>query len=124
MKIKAIKTSGGLSPASLPDVDAFDKLADGEVYAIEIKPIDARSTDQNAMLWALLTELSIAKRWHGRRLSPASWKTLITASMDEAITVPSINGSQLVVIGKSTSHMTKAQLSNVIEMCHYLLQEL
>ena len=121
MKFRAIKTSGGLIPAMPVDVDALEKLADGEVYQVDAKPESQRTTDQNSLMWAALTELSLKRTWHGKRLSPASWKTLITASMDEVLTVPSIGGGRFVVIGKSTSNMSKKQLGDVIDMIHFLI---
>lgn len=74
-----------------------------------------RSNDQNALMWALLTELSRQVDWHGQRLSKEEWKDVLTASLKRQKVVPGIDGG-FVVLGSSTSRMTKAEMTELIEL--------
>jgi hypothetical protein len=74
-----------------------------------------RSLEQNAALWAKLGEIAAQVVWHGRNLSPESWKTIFTASLKKQDVVPGIDGG-FVVMGTSTSRMTKAELSDLLEL--------
>ena len=75
----------------------------------------ARSTDQNAKLWAMLTEIALQVEWHGAKLKPDDWKVMFTASLRKARVVPNLEGDGFVVIGMSTSDMSKAELSDLLE---------
>lgn len=73
-----------------------------------------RSLDQNAKMWAMLTDISRQVTWHGVKLSPTDWKHLVTASVFGIKMVPGLDGG-FVALGKATSRMTKSQLSDVVE---------
>ena len=75
-----------------------------------------RSTDQNSLLWALLTEVSREVSWYGQKLSPDDWKDVFTASLRKARVVPGIDPGSFVVLGLHTSDMTKDEMSNLIEL--------
>lgn len=74
-----------------------------------------RSLEQNAALWAKLGEVAAQVVWHGRKLSPESWKTIFTASLKKQDVVPGIDGG-FVVMGTSTSRMSKRELSDLLEL--------
>lgn len=78
---------------------------------------DGRSNEQNRKLWALLNEVSQQVEWFGERLSPEDWKTVFTASLRQQRAVPGIDGG-LVMLGMSTSRMSKAEFSELIELIH------
>ena len=40
-----------------------------------------RSTDQNALLWAMLTDVARQVDWYGQKLTAADWKDVFTASL-------------------------------------------
>ena len=40
-----------------------------------------RSLSQNALLWALLTDISDQVNWYGKKLSPEDWKSVFTAGL-------------------------------------------
>ena len=88
-------------------------LTAGEVLITLGRP--KRSNDQNAMMWALLTDVSKQVDWHGHRLSPDDWKQVFTASLLHQRAVPGIDGG-FVVLGTSTSKMSKQTLSDLIEL--------
>lgn len=81
---------------------------------VEIKPI-TRSLEQNARLWAMLTDLSEQVTWHGLKLSPEDWKHVMTAGLKSQRAVPGIDGG-FVVLGQSTSKMGKAEMTELQEL--------
>lgn len=86
-----------------------------EGYYVEVKP-PTRSLEQNARLWAFLTDVSEQVDWYGQKLSPEDWKTMFTASLRKANVVPGIDQGSFVVTGLHTSKMTKAELSDLLEL--------
>lgn len=76
-----------------------------------------RSLDQNALLWPLLNEVSRQVIWHGKRLSREEWKDVFTAALKKQTVVPGIDGG-FVVCGRSTSLMSKAEFSELIELIY------
>lgn len=75
-----------------------------------------RSLDQNALLWALLGDLSRQVEWYGTHLSADDWKDVLTASLRKARVVPGIDPGTFVPLGMRTSDMTKAEFSDLIEL--------
>src|SRR6056297_1457521 len=65
-----------------------------------------RSTDQNARMWAMLTDVSQQVDWYGNRLTPEEWKQVFTAALRRQRAVPGIDGG-FVVLGASTRKMSK-----------------
>ena len=90
-------------------VAAVKQAPDG--YRVEIKQA-TRSLEQNARLWAMLTDISRQVEWYGRRLTPEEWKHVFTASLAKQDVVPGIDGG-FVVLGKSTSKMTKGEMAEL-----------
>lgn len=74
-----------------------------------------RNLDQNAKLWALLTEVSAQVNWHGNHLTPEDWKSVFSAALKKQKVVPGIDGG-FVVCGQSTSKMSKSEFSEMIEL--------
>jgi hypothetical protein len=74
-----------------------------------------RSLMQNNRLWALLTDVSHQVDWYGRKLAPQEWKDVFTAAMKKQDVVPGIEGG-FVVLGRSTSNMTKAEMNDLQEI--------
>ena len=84
-------------------------------YVVTVKP-PTRSLEQNAKLWMLLDDVAKQVTWHGRKLSPEDWKNLFTAALQKQDVVPNIDGTGFVVLGVSTRTMTKARMSELIEL--------
>jgi hypothetical protein len=78
---------------------------------------ETRSLEQNAKLWAMLGEISEQVDWYGQKLSPEDWKHILTASLKKQRAVPGIDGG-FVVLGQSTSKMSVAEMSELIELMH------
>jgi hypothetical protein len=83
-------------------------------WVLTVKPAN-RSTEQNARLWAMLTEISDQVDWYGQKLTPDEWKDVFTAAMKRSKVVPGLDGG-FVVCGQSTSKMTRAEMSEMQEM--------
>lgn len=78
---------------------------------------ETRTIKQNKMMWSCLTDLSKQVDWYGQKLSPDDWKHVLTASLRKQRAVPGIDGG-FVVIGLSTSKMTVAEMTELIELSH------
>jgi len=89
-------------------------LMAGHRMVVEIKP-ETRTLAQNARLWAMLTDVAKQVDWYGRKLSAEEWKHVMTASMTKQDVVPGIDGG-FVVLGKSTSKMTKPEMSELQQL--------
>jgi hypothetical protein len=78
-----------------------------------------RSTDQNAKMWACLTDIASQVPWHGIKLSPDDWKFLfLDALKRELRMVPNIDGTGFVNLGRSSSDLSKSEMSDLIELIH------
>lgn len=78
---------------------------------LTVKP-STRSLEQNARMWAMLTEISEQLEWYGHRLTAEEWKDVFSAAMKRAKVVPGLDGG-FVVCGQSTSKMTRAEMSEM-----------
>lgn len=91
----------------------------GGALVIEIRK-STRSLEQNAMLWSILSDLAEQVRWpvNGamRFLEAEEWKDILTAGLKrEQQMAAGIDGG-FVMLGQRTSKMTKAELSDLIEL--------
>lgn len=93
---------------------AIDAADDG--YVVTIKP-PTRNLEQNAALWALLSEVSKQVEWYGNLLTTEEWKDVFTASLRKEKVVPGISGG-FVVLGQRTSKMSKSEFSELLELAH------
>jgi hypothetical protein len=76
-----------------------------------------RTTDQNSKLWASLTDIATQLPWHGIKLSPDDWKLLfLDALKREVRMVPNIDGNGFVSLGRSSSDLSKAEFSDLLEI--------
>lgn len=76
----------------------------------------SRSLDQNALMWARLTEIARQVDWYGRKLTPTDWKDMFTASLRKATSVPGIDPGTVVVLGLHTSDMTKEEMGMLLDL--------
>lgn len=84
-------------------------------YVVEVKE-PTRNLEQNALMWALLTDISNQVEWHGIKLSPDEYKDLLSAGLVKAKVVPNIDGNGFVILGQRTSKMTKREFSDLVEL--------
>jgi len=84
-------------------------------FIVEVKPL-TRTLEQNAKLWAMLTDVSEQVNWHGQKLTPEDWKHVFSAALNQQRVVPNIDSTGFVVLGQSTSKMTVLQMADMIEL--------
>lgn len=78
-----------------------------------------RSLAMNDKLWAMLTEVATQLEWHGQKLTTDSWKLIfLDALTREMRLVPNIDGTGFVNLGRSSSNLSKAEFSDLIELIH------
>lgn len=66
-----------------------------------------------------LTEIATQLNWHGEKLTPDDWKILFMDALTrEMRNVPSLDGSGVVNLGRSSSNLSKAEFSDLIELIH------
>jgi len=76
-----------------------------------------RTLDQNSRLWAMLTEVSAQLPWHGIKLSADDYKLLfLDALKRELRMVPNLDGNGFVNLGRSSSDLSKEEMTNLIEL--------
>lgn len=75
-----------------------------------------RNTDQNALMWSLLGQISQQIMWHGQKLTAEDFKDLCSASLRRYQVVPGIDPDTVVPLGMRTSQMTKEEMTSLIEL--------
>ena len=77
-----------------------------------------RTLEQNARMWATLTDISEQVVWHGLKLTPEEWKHVFTATLKGQKTVPNLDGTGFIILGQSTRAMSKKEFSNLLELAY------
>lgn len=76
-----------------------------------------RSLPQNDRMWAMLTDVATQLKWHGIKLSADDWKLIfLDALKRELRMVPNIDGSGFVNLGRSSSDLSKAEMTDMIDL--------
>ena len=91
-------------------------LQSGKRLTVEVRP-EKRSDAQNRLLWATLNEIADQLIWHGNKLSSEDYKNILTAALKKQRVTTGIDGG-FVVLGASTSSMTKAEMSELQELAY------
>lgn len=102
--------------------EAKAHLLAGRRMVLELKE-ETRRDAQNALLHALLTEISRQVKWHGKTLSVDVWKRLCTAAWlrelgESPEMVPALDGKGFDVIFERTSTLTVKQCAS---LCDWIL---
>lgn len=95
-------------------LEALQDAPDGYVVTIHET---TRNLEQNAALWAALSDISKQVEWYGQRLTPEEWKDVFTASLKRQKVVPGLDGG-FVVCGLSTSKMGKSEFSQLLDIAY------
>lgn len=83
---------------------------------IEFKAVK-RTMAQNDRMWSMLTDVATQVRWHGQRLTAEEWKLLFLDALDrETRTVPSLDGQGVVSLGRSSSDLSRQEMSDLQEL--------
>lgn len=76
-----------------------------------------RSTEQNARMWAMLTEVARQVKWHGQRLSADDWKLIFMAALKQELRiVPNLDGTGFVQLGRSSSDLSVAEMGDLMDL--------
>lgn len=89
-------------------------LTAGHRLTLELKP-EKRSDAQNRRLWAMLGEIAAQVEWYGQKLDATEWKHVFSAALAKQKVVTGLDGG-FVVLGQSTSKMSKAEMSDMQEL--------
>lgn len=75
-----------------------------------------RTLEQNARMWAMLTDVSRQVEHCGRRYTPDEWKILfLHACGREVQFLPALDGKTFLPWGQSSSNLSKQEMSDLIE---------
>lgn len=76
-----------------------------------------RTVDQNSRMWAALTDVAMQLRWHGQMLRTDDWKIVFLDALNrETRIVPNIAGTGFVNLGRSSSDLSKDEMSQLLEL--------
>ena len=78
-----------------------------------------RTLPQSEKMWAALTDISRQLTWHGMHLTPSDWKLVMMDGLKRELRlVPNIDGNGFVNLGRSSSDLSKGEMSELIELIH------
>lgn len=78
-----------------------------------------RSVPQNDRMWAMLTDVATQIAWHGVKLTPDDWKIIfLDALKRELRVVPNLDGNGIVNLGRSSSDLSKEEMTDLIDLIH------
>lgn len=76
-----------------------------------------RTHPQNDRMWAMLTDIASQLPWHGQKLRPDDWKLIfLDALKRELRLVPNLDGRGFVNLGRSSSDLSKQEMSELMEL--------
>lgn len=95
-------------------VDWVQRLPSGT--RIEFKK-PRRTLPQNDRFWSMLTDVATQLKWHELRLTPEDWKFIFLDGLKRELrVVPNIDGTGFVNIGRSSSDLSKEEMSELMEL--------
>lgn len=78
-----------------------------------------RTDDQNSHLWAALADVAMQAKWHGRKLTSEDWKLIFMSGLNHELrVVPNFNGDGFIPLGFSSSRLSKADFSQLIDLIY------
>ena len=85
---------------------------------VEIKE-PRRTIDQNSRLWATLGEVAEQAEHMGRKYDATTWKHIFLSALGrETRFVPNLDGTGLIPISHSSSDLSKAEMSDLLELIY------
>lgn len=116
-----VETLGGLSRALSDAARESNKLIQSGAVVIEVRPGSRKRTvDQNARIHAMLNDIADQCDLNGHYYPMHVWKRLCVAQWlketgERPLLLPSIDGSEIVVIYEKTSKLNTKQCADFIE---------
>jgi hypothetical protein len=75
-----------------------------------------RTTDQNSLLWARLTDVAAQAKHNGRKYPADVWKCLFMSALGREIQfIPALDGKSFLPLGLSSSDLSKAEMSELLD---------
>ena len=94
-------------------INTIRKAPDGTIVEFH-KP--QRTLEQNAKMWAMLTEIAASGELRDQRWTPDQWKSIFMQSLGHPVEVlPSLDGKSWFPVSLSSSRLSKEQMSEMIE---------
>ena len=96
---------------------ALANWAPGKPWLLEIRE-PKRTDEQNAAMWGLLAQITKQRPVHnGRQMNPDLWKSVFMDALGHEVDyVGSLDGKRVFPLGHRSSLLTKAQMSDLIEL--------
>lgn len=101
---------------------ACEHLEIGNAVCVSVEQVQpTRTLEQNALMWAVLSDISRQVQWPVdgamQWLSKEDWKEIMSAALKRHQRVAQGVDGGFVVLGQRTSKMTIAEMSDMIEVC-------
>jgi hypothetical protein len=81
-----------------------------------------RSLEQNAKMWAVLTDIAHQVQWHVdgklQYLAPEDWKDILSAGLKKTQRIAAGIDGGFVMLGQRTSRMRVGEMVELIELAH------
>ncbi len=75
-----------------------------------------RTIAQNDRMWAMLTDVAMQKEHAGRKYTPDQWKILFMHACGREVQfIPALDNSTFIPWGQSSSDLSKAEMTELIE---------
>jgi hypothetical protein len=96
-------------------------LMAGRRMVLTLAP-ETRSSEQNRLLHAALTDISQQVEWKGQKFTVEIWKRLCVAAWlrekkEQPMLIPALDGNGFDVIFERTSKLSNTQCSELLEWC-------
>jgi hypothetical protein len=76
-----------------------------------------RTTDQNARMWAMLTDVARQVEWHGQKLPADDWKLIFMAALKQELRiVPNLDSTGFVQLGRSSSSLSVGEMADLMDL--------
>jgi NinB protein len=76
-----------------------------------------RTNDQNALLWASLTDIAQQCEHHGRKYPADAWKAIFMSALGKEMQfVPALDGKGFITLGHSSSDLSTKEMADLITM--------
>lgn len=103
---------------SKADREKLKRWMDGvpDFTRVELKE-PKRTTPQNDRMWAMLTDIAAQAMLGGKRFTSDQWKVIFLHALGQEIQLlPSLDGKSFVPWGQSSSDLSVAEMTGLIEL--------